>query len=374
MKVLIIGAGIGGLSLAAFLEKENISYKIIEKQKDFSHHGYSLGMWSNGRHMLSKLGLLDEFDAHGRMMKFFKICDGTGKVLFDYNLSSISNQYGGYLHIHRSELVDWLVSRVDSQKIYFNTSVTNISSKEGSVDVTYADGSTENFDLVVGADGVSSKTRELVFGNQYRTFNNWRAWYVWINKGVAFEHTVVNYVEKDLYVVTFDEGEMGLAVLVARVDHSIWDKEEGRIEYLKKLFKSENIIPKILTNQKDTDLLPTDLSEVHMKNIYKGRVVLLGDSAHGFQPFAGIGGSMALEDSYVLFSELLKGKSIDRALSEYQKKRKHRVEQARKITRRMMHWATVKNGFLRSLINILLPHVSSRIFVKSYAKLFTEEI
>ena len=102
-----------------------------------------------------------------------------------------------------------------------------------------------------------------------------------------------------------------MACFVTHVNHSIWDREDGRVERLKELFKEESVIvPNVLNVQKSGEILPTDLSEIKMKRLYKGRVVLLGDAAHGFEPFAGIGSSMALEDSYVLAGELIKNKEV----------------------------------------------------------------
>ena len=57
MKILIVGAGIGGLALAAFLNDSNVEYEIVEKSSDWNHQGYSIGLWNNARHILSKLNL-----------------------------------------------------------------------------------------------------------------------------------------------------------------------------------------------------------------------------------------------------------------------------------------------------------------------------
>ena len=65
MKILIVGAGIGGLTLAAFLRDSNIEYDIVEKAPDWSHQGYSLSLWNNGRNILRKLDLAEKFDSCG---------------------------------------------------------------------------------------------------------------------------------------------------------------------------------------------------------------------------------------------------------------------------------------------------------------------
>ena len=171
MKILIVGAGVAGLSFAGFCEKLGIEYKLIEKQIDQSHHGYSLGLWSNARKILEKLDLSDNFDEEGTIIRFLNIKNGAGKLLRHFNLSYFSLNYGGYLMIKRSRLIDWLTSKVNSQKIFFGLSVEDIEQKTKSVVVTFSNGSVEEFDLLVGADGISSQIRCLVFSEkEYRKF------------------------------------------------------------------------------------------------------------------------------------------------------------------------------------------------------------
>lgn len=377
MKILIVGAGIGGLSLGGFLEKFGIEYTIIEKQKDQSHHGFSLGMWNNGRKILAKLGLEDQFDRSGVPLKFLKICNGEGWQVYKYDLSHLTSMYGSYLHIKRSELITWLSDLIPKEKIQFGLTVETIDDRIDGVEVTLSNGTKEKYDLVVGADGISSHIRELAFKGDYRKFTNWRAWYMWTEKKFVEPHTITNYLEPKAYVVTFDEGNRALAVFVAHTDHKIWDTEEHRIEHLTKLFENEKCIdPEIFAGHTDADFLPTDLSEIRMDHMYKGPVVLLGDAAHGFEPFAGIGGSMALEDAYVLASEILKATNaslpVEASLKEYEYRRKKRVQLARQVTERMMLWATVESSLIRRLINKALPYIPNRFFIRNYAKLFRE--
>ena len=376
MKILIVGAGVAGLSLAGFCEKLGIEYKIIEKQLDQSHHGYSLGLWGNARKMLEKLDLADNLDKEGTIIRFLDIRNGAGKILRKINLSHLSLNYGGYMMVKRSRLIDWLSSRVPGHKIFFGQTVKKITQSTSSVSVTFSDETSEDFDLLVGADGVSSQVRQLFFSErEYRKFTNWRVWYAWIDKKNIEPHTLTKYIEPREYAITFDVADKALACFVTHINHTIWDKEEGRVERLKELFKEESVlVPSVLNAQKSGEILPTDLSEIKMKDFYKGRVVLLGDAAHGFEPFAGIGSSMAMEDSYVLVSELLKNKDINKALRTYQIKRKKRINLARRLTSRMQAWSTIKSKILRYIVNIFIPYMPERLFMKAYDQLLREDL
>lgn len=376
MKILIVGAGVAGLSLAGFCEKLGIEYKIVEKQLDQSHHGYSLGLWSNARKMLEKLDLAHNLDKEGTIIRFLDIRTGAGKLLRKINLSYFSLNYGGYLMVERARLIDWLSSKVSTKKMVFGQTVKGITQNTNSVSVTFSNDITEDYDLVVGADGISSQVRQLVFSElEYRKFINWRVWYAWIDKKNIEPHTVTEYIEPNEYAITFNVADKALACFVTHVDHAVWDKEEGRMERLKELFKEESVlIPSVLNVQKSGEILPTDLSEIKMKYFFKGRVVLLGDAAHGFEPFAGIGSSMAMEDAYVLVSELLKNRDITQALGTYQIKRKTRVETARRLTSRMQAWATIRSGILRYIVNFFIPYMPQSLFIKGYDRLLREDL
>jgi len=168
-------------------------------------------------------------------------------------------------------------------------------------------------------------------------------------------------------------------VLVARSPHATWDSAEGRVQRLQALFskKISAVVP-MLEGIKADDILPTDLITVFLKQWTSGRKVLIGDAAHGFEPFAGLGGSMALEDAYVLAGELIKeaesSKDVTKAFESYERLRRDRVKRVRKFTHRMGAWLAVTSPLLRKLINIAIPHIPERIFSDKYFELLREEL
>ncbi|MDO8594444.1 MAG: FAD-dependent monooxygenase, partial [bacterium] len=184
-------------------------------------------------------------------------------------------------------------------------------------------------------------------------------------------------IEPGEFVGVFDVGQRTLAVLIAPATHAIWDDAKGRVERLKEMFRHEASLAGFLGNLKDEDIIPTDLSHVRMHEWVKGRVALIGDSAHGFEPHAGLGASMAMEDGYVLAGELMKVSKthpLEKALLNYQSLRKRRVEIARTLTNRMRAWAFIKSRLLRRIVNALIPLIPQSFFVNNYHKLLREEI
>jgi 2-polyprenyl-6-methoxyphenol hydroxylase-like FAD-dependent oxidoreductase len=366
LKVLIVGAGLGGLALAGFLDDCDIEYFIIEKCPEWCHEGFALGLWNNGRHILRKLGLSHWVDESEIAFQSVVICAGNGNKLRSYNLAYFYGEFGmAYSHIRRGDLHQWLLGRI-ARSVRMGTSLTSLEEKEDGVTVWLSDGTVERFDLVVGADGVHSTVRDCCFQRHLESYTDWRAWYAWVDRSFCRPRTVSQYVAPDECIAIFDEGDKALVVLIAKTDHSIWDDAQERIDRLKSLFKEEPaLIPQLLSKAVAEEICPTDLIEISLKRWHTARVVLLGDAAHGFEPFGGLGGSMALEDAYVLAAELTKLSKVDRkelflALDRYEATRKRRVRDARKLTRRMQRWATIESPFLRQIVNQLAPIVFMR--------------
>ena len=181
-------------------------------------------------------------------------------------------------------------------------------------------------------------------------------------------------------IAVFDEGDKALVVFIAKTDHAIWDDAQERVDRLKLIFKEEPaLIPQCLSRAAAEEICPTDLIEISLKHWHTSRVVLIGDAAHGFEPFGGLGGSMALEDAYVLAAQLGKLPNTDRgelslSLERYETIRKRRVNEARKLTRRMQCWATIESPFLRRVVNQLAPIVPENWITRGYFAFMRREM
>lgn len=381
MKILIVGAGIGGLTLAAFCEKVGIHFDIIDECKDWSNQGFSLGMWDNGRDILKKLGLSEEFDRQGERIRSYVLKNGEGKVLKYYDLDQFYIDYGSaYTHIDRSTLHSLLRSKISDNKVQLSTTVLSLHQNKEKISVTFSDNSTKEYDVVVGADGVHSQIRQLVFSEKdHEKYIEWRAWYIWVDNSFKKEQTVTEYIEPNEFIAVFDDKDKTLAVLLAPAQHTEWDEEKNRTKRLERLFKHHTtLVPSMLSSINPKTIIPTDIAVVTMKKWVAGRVVLLGDAAHAMEPFGGLGGSMAMEDAYVLAGELFKtskGKtSLEDAFLKYQKERMKRVKVAHKATRNMRWWALTRSKTYGKLIQTIAPFVPKILFTRYFHKLLRQEI
>lgn len=378
MKVLIVGAGVGGLAAAAFLESTDVDYEIIEKCPDWTHQGFVIGLWDNGRDILQKLALAESLDASGSRIQKYSLRDGEGNILREFKLKEFYSEFGGAVTIvGRKELLDLLRSKVPAEKIRLSTPLDGLHVSGDGVFATYS-GEQKRYDVVIGADGVHSKVRSLHFGEHIESYTGWRAWYSWIDHTYDVPAAIVEYIEGGQTIVTFSSGMRTLMGLMAPSDHAIWDTKEGRIERLTKIFSQEkHLVPRAFQNLKDDDVLPTDLVDVNMRTFIKGRAALVGDAAHSFGPMAGLGSSIALEDGYTLAAQLIRaseGASLPEALSQYEKDRWSRVKIARQITMKLRVAGQNRTRLGASFIKLIAPFIPASFLTADYKKLLRNEI
>ena len=364
--------------MAGFLKESSIEYDLIEKSSTIKSQGYSLCIWNNGRRILEKLGIAEAFDKAGCPVNYYCVRDGNGNLLRKYNLSNFYSEYGmAHTNISRTVLHTMLIDLVGEEKILFGINIKQIIQRSNKVKVTFSSGEEREYDLVVGSDGIHSEVRSKVFGQGIEKFDDWRVWYAWVDNSFKDRNTITEYIEPNEFVGMFDLKDKTLAILSAPVKHSIWDDVEHRKNRLKVAFKGQVRIGGFIDMLEDRDFIPSDFSHIKMKNIVKGNVVLVGDAAHGFEPHAGLGASMAMEDGYVLAGELMKVGdiySLKVALRAYQDKRKKRVRIARNLTNRMRGWAFVKSRILRKIINAWMPFFPVSFLLNKYHRLLREEI
>ncbi len=375
MKVLISGAGIAGLALAGFLKDTGIDVTVVEKASTLPQGGFSIALWPNGRRILNKLGIGGVLDEEGVPIKRLVVRDGRGKLLRDYRMSAMDVEFGSsMLNISRAKLLESLY-RSALVPVQFGATIDHIEEGKDSVLVHFKDASQDSYDLVVGADGVHSSVRTRVFGIPEQ-YVNWRIWRMWTEGPIGEPQTMTEYLDPGMCVFVFNEKTRSHISLMARVEHSSWDNEEGRIERLKHIFGKETaIVPGIFTQHTDAEVMPGDLMEVSMRSWHTKRVVLIGDAAHAFLPLAGLGGSVALEDAYVLAGELEQSlRDIPKALANFDRKRRHRIDRVARMNHKMRAWAFVRSRILRLGINMLLPFVSERFIMNDYLALMREEL
>ncbi|MFP4101783.1 FAD-dependent monooxygenase [Coleofasciculus sp.] len=330
LRVLIVGGGVAGLTLAGLLQQRGFKPVVVEKAQSYDEVGYWMVTWPSANRILKGLHQYEQFAEVGVPLNRYQIANQAGEILRSYDIEFLAQEYGSLFSIHRPNLINILTNALSSDAIRMGTTIDQIEQTNDNVLVTFDNGDTDTFDLVVGCDGLHSKTRQLLFGDVPLTYSGLTGWAFWSQSELSTPNKLVEYwgQGKNFALFPAKEGWCGLAI--AKAPAHTPDPVENRISRIKNHFQDfGGIVPEILQQLDHPEqIFHDDFYYVEMKEWYRGRVVLLGDAAHGFSPTSGLGAVMAMESAAVLGEELCRtdSKYITRALENYVARRQKRVE------------------------------------------------
>ncbi|HEM7770003.1 FAD-dependent urate hydroxylase HpxO [Acinetobacter baumannii] len=336
MNVVIIGAGMGGLTTGIALKKFGHQVRIFEQTEKILPVGAAISLWSNGVKCLNYLGLTEKIAKLGGQMDDLAYVDGlTGDVMTQFSLRPLIEEVGQRPYpVARADLQNMLMDEFGRDQIYLGKKMVSLEDKTDFVEVHFADGSSTQADLLIGADGTHSMTRAYVLGQQvqrrYAGYVNWNG-LVEISEDLAPAQQWTTYV-----------GEGKRASLMPVADGRFYffldvplpaGLENNRDEY-KKLLKQYFVDWCQPVQQLIERLDPQKTNRVEIHDIepftqfYKGRVVILGDAAHSTTPDIGQGGCQAMEDAIYLARSLqINTLGLEDALRRYQNKRNERANE-----------------------------------------------
>lgn len=336
MNVVIIGAGMGGLTTGIALKKFGHQVRIFEQTEKILPVGAAISLWSNGVKCLNYLGLTDKIAKLGGQMDDLAYVDGlTGDVMTQFSLLPLIEEVGQRPYpVARADLQNMLMDEFGRDQIYLGKKMVSLEDKADVVEVHFADRSSTQADLLIGADGTHSLTRTYVLGQQvqrrYAGYVNWNG-LVEISEDLAPAQQWTTYV-----------GEGKRASLMPVADGKFYffldvplpaGLDNNRDEY-KKLLKQYFVDWCQPVQQLIERLDPQKTNRVEIHDIepftqfYKGRVVILGDAAHSTTPDIGQGGCQAMEDAIYLARSLqINTLGLEDALRRYQNKRNERANE-----------------------------------------------
>ncbi|MEN4915804.1 FAD-dependent urate hydroxylase HpxO [Acinetobacter pittii] len=336
MNVVIIGAGMGGLTTGIALKKFGHQVRIFEQTEKILPVGAAISLWSNGVKCLNYLGLTDKIAKLGGQMDDLAYVDGlTGDVMTQFSLLPLIEEVGQRPYpVARADLQNMLMDEFGRDQIYLGKKMVSLEDKADSVEVHFADGSSTQADLLIGADGTHSLTRTYVLGQQvqrrYAGYVNWNG-LVEISEDLAPAQQWTTYVGegKRASLMPVADGKFYFFLdvpLPAGLDNNRDDYKKLLKQYFVDWCQPVQQLIERLDPQK------TNRVEIHdiepFTQFYKGRVVILGDAAHSTTPDIGQGGCQAMEDAIYLARSLqINTLGLEDALRRYQNKRNKRANE-----------------------------------------------
>ncbi len=378
MRVLIVGGGVAGLTLAGLLEQRGFSPQVVEQAPQYGQVGYVIVIWPSGSRVLKGLGLYEDLKKEGYPFSEYNVYDYKGKIIKNYTIEKVSKKYGPIISIYRPELIDTLRKSVDPGFIRMDTTISSIVEKNSSVEVEFNDGSSHEFDIVVGCDGIRSKTRELIFGDKPLKYSGMSGWGFWVDPSLSPSGKIVEYWGKGKFFGMWPTKERLAVFSSVRVKKNKYKNNDSKIEDIKKAFKNfGGVVPEVLDQLSDPNEIYQDsYNDLRIKSWSKGRVVLAGDAAHAILPNAGAGVSMALESASVLAEELCRtdSKYFSHAFKQYEKRRRSRVGKVQDQSRIMGKLIYADSDILSSIRDHLMKLYSSKLLFKHWDNMLKDPL
>ncbi|MGV3764354.1 MAG: FAD-dependent oxidoreductase [Parapedobacter sp.] len=374
VKTLIVGAGIAGITAAQMLRKDGKHPVLIERHKGNVHPGYMLALMPMVDTVFDDLDVRDEYRKRSIPFSRYGLHNRKGNMTRIDAIAKLLDRYGDYRGIARGQLLETLTYH--GCPVAFDTVVTAINQSEENTSVDFQSGSDDvrlDFDLVIIADGIHSQTRNMVLANQRVEIvdTHWGGWVVWAPADEDMDMGEELWGAGFFYGVYPVKDKLGVFL-----GGDLKDTKDGNKPFVAAIrTKLKTIDPRMerclgaVENAQNPFFWP--LADCRCPQWAFGKTILLGDSAAGFLPTAGIGAGMAMESAWVL-TRMLRHAHIDNLgilLSAYEQSQKPRVESAQGSSRGLANMMFRQSKFLALLRDLLMHFVSVEVAIKPIRKL-----
>ncbi|SKD09919.1 2-polyprenyl-6-methoxyphenol hydroxylase [Chitinophaga ginsengisegetis] len=378
-KVIIIGGGIAGSSMALFLKKIGIASAIFEANETTFSNGAGLNLAPNGVSVLAELGLAAKAIESGSIAVDGIFKNAKGKKLAKVGFSNAAKYKYPSVNIKRATLADMMHDELVKQNIpvYFSKKLQSISQTENEVTATFEDGTQATGRILIGADGVRSIVRNYVLDTPMKPgFTG-----VVGGGGFVDKNKIQNLTPSDSNNINFIYGKNGFIgytgvnknelmwwtnIMVAnpytREEQINFNKEAERKSLLNQYAAYSSPITDIINNS--SDFIRLNVFDIQfLPRWFKKNCILIGDAAHAVSPNSGQGASMALEDAMLLAKLIRDEKELDTAFSTFEKMRRPRVEKIVLEGRKRGSDKVIVSAFQQKIRELMI-----RIFVNAFAE------
>jgi 6-hydroxynicotinate 3-monooxygenase len=342
-RIAVIGAGLGGLSVAGFLQRAGFLVTVYEQAPAFSRIGAGIILGANAMKAFRRLGIEQSLIETGiKPQSYVSRAWDSGETMYEikFDAASEARNGGPYLNIHRGDLHGVLERVVVPGTIAFDHRLVGIDENGDAVRLTFENGVRVEADIVIGADGIRSRVRENLLGSEPPRFVGAVAQRAIFPTdrlrgfGIA---DCTKWWGPDRHILPyFMTSRRDEIYVIGVVPAARWDSEASSLpcsrEKMLESFAGFHIdLHRVLEVADDVSLWPVYDRERNDR-WSGGRIVLLGDACHPMRPFMAAGGAMAVEDGVILSRCLERFDDHNEAFRWYEATRIPRVAEVQRIS------------------------------------------
>ncbi len=337
-RILISGGGIAGLTLAIELKQSGFDPLLIEREPGLRREGYMMDFFGTGWDVAERMGLVGQLRAVRYPIDAFEFVDAGGRPYMRMPIEWARRALGGnYVYLRRGDLERILADRARDVgvEIRYATSLAALQDRGAAVHARFENRSGDEFDLVIGADGVHSRVRELVFGPE-RQFARFLGLYVaafHVARGeLPIDREAKLYEEADRMAFLYPLSAQRLDATFVFRHGEVHVPHGERLAFLRERFRGAGWIAEdvLRAHTDDEPLFFDSVTQIVMPQWHRGRVALIGDACGCLTLLAGQGSHMAMAGGYVLAHELAQRADHGAAFAAYQDFLKPPVDKKRK--------------------------------------------
>lgn len=377
MRVVVVGGGVAGLTVAALLGRTGgHSVTVLERIPAYGDAGYGLGLYPLGGAVFNALGAREQVHERSCELATYRVCGPTGETLQEVSLRELLAPYGQMRGISRADVLAILASNVPEGSLHLGVTCTAVQAVDGGVLVETSDGSQYEGDVVVVADGMHSRVRESLFGPAKEHDTGFDAWMWWAPMG-GFEPTsVTEYWGPTAFVGVYPAKDaLNVAVgIPRRLSPEPGDAPEAILSRLRELVSEHNPAGASLDvwSVAKGAPFPWRLVDVRAPALsgLDDRVALVGDSGVGFLPTAGVGASNAMRSAAALAYELslADAGSAPAAVARWNTRVGDLVRGNQEDSRKLAKVMMVEHKTTSRLVDAVMKHMPITMMTKSIVR------
>lgn len=328
MKIIVVGAGIAGLTFGLACHARGMQVKIVDKAKALQSIGGGIFLWPHAVRYLQELGLYESIQTECMAAQATNLFGHRGNLLLRDSLLEIYKLIDGeILTLDRSAMQQCFISLLPAGMLTLDKACVGIENKSDYARIFFADGTEETADLIIGADGVHSAVRQSLFPEREAAYSGFCWW-----GGMVDRKYVPHYVRDEArFTVGQDQlcsvwpikGERFMWYLPVKMPLTQYIPEHGQTQVEAYCQQWPDDILRLVSSPQSAQHFYVPIYEVEpAKKITHGRTALIGDAACTIGPLLGLGVNKAIEDAYILAMPLQNNSSsLTAKLNHYQQLR-----------------------------------------------------